>query len=118
MAFDDLGADSFFLDKFRRRQEEVEKEAPFVAVEIVESCDDLGILKAAIGKPLPDLSPVFLFDVCVVIFFVRSRTRELDRVLTVLEVTDEMPVEKLGPIVAIKAEDRERKAGFDVLELF
>ena len=118
MAFDDLGADSFFLDKFRGWQEAVEKEAPFVAIEIVESGDDLWIFKAAIGKPLPDLSPVFLFDVGVVIFFVRPGAGELDRVLSVLEVTNKMPVEKLRAIVAVKSEDREREAGFNVLELF
>ena len=59
MAFDDLGADPFLLDKLCGRQEAVEKEAPFVTVEIVESWDDFWIFKAAIGKPLPDLGPVF-----------------------------------------------------------
>ena len=117
MAFDDLRADAFFLDQFRGRQKEVEKEAPFVAVEIVESNDDPWIFKAVIGKPLADLSPVFLFDVGVVIFFVRAGSRELDRVLTILEVANKVPIEKLGAVVAVKAEDREREAGFDVLKL-
>ena len=118
MAFDDFRSDAFFLDKLGGRQKEVEKEAPFVVVEIVEGRDDLGILKTAIGKPLPDLSPVFLFDVSVVIFLVGPGASELDRILTVLKVTDEVPIEELGAIVAIEAEDREREAGFDILKLF
>ena len=42
----------------------------------------------------------------------------MDWVFAVLEVANEMPVEKLGAIIAVKAEDGEWEAGFDVLELF
>ena len=117
MSFDDLRSDTLFLDQFRGRQKEVEKEAPFVAEEIVEGGNDLGILEAAVAKPLTDMGPVFLFDVCVIILVVRAGASDLDGLFAVLEVADEMPVEEFGAVVAVKAENREREAGFDVLEL-
>ena len=118
MAFDDPGADAFFLDELCGRQEKVEEKAPLVAIEIVESCDDLGILEAAVAKPLTDMGPVFLFDVCVIILVVGTGASDLNWFFAVLEVTDEMPVEEFRAVIAVEAEDREREAGFDVLELF
>lgn len=43
-AFEGFGADAFFVNEFYGRQEEVVKEPPFVAVEIVEEGDDLGVV--------------------------------------------------------------------------
>lgn len=118
MAFDDFGANSFFLDKFCRRQEEIEEEPPFVAVEVVESGNDLGVLEAAVAEPLTDMGPVFLFDMGVIVFVVGARASDLDREFSVLEVADEVPVEKFRAVIAVEAEEWKREAGFDVLELF
>ena len=64
------------------------------------------------------MGPVFLFDVGVIIFVVGAGAGDLDWLLAVLEVADEVPIEEFRAVVAVKAEEMERDAGFDVLELF
>lgn len=44
VAFQGFGADAFFINEFYGRQEEVVKEPPCLAVEIVEKRDDLGVV--------------------------------------------------------------------------
>ena len=92
MAFDDFGADALFFLKLHGRQEEVVEEAPFVAVEIIEQRGDGGVVETPIAEPLADMSPVFLLDMSVIVFFVRPGAGELDRVFAILEMTDEVPV--------------------------
>jgi len=44
MFFDGFRTDAFFFDEFYRRQEEIMKETPFIAVEIVHQRKNLGIV--------------------------------------------------------------------------
>jgi len=44
VAFEGFGADAFFVHEFYGREEEVVKEPPLLAVEIVEQGDDLGVV--------------------------------------------------------------------------
>ena len=44
IAFESFRSDAFFVNEFYGRKEEVVKESPFLAVEIVEKWDDLGIV--------------------------------------------------------------------------
>ena len=78
MVFDGFGADSFFGEEFHGGAEEVMKESPFLGIEVIEERDDLGIIEALISEPLADMSPVFLFDMGVVIFVIGAASGELD----------------------------------------
>ena len=44
MFLDGFRTDSFFFDKFYRREEEVVKETPFVAIEVVQQRHNPGIV--------------------------------------------------------------------------
>lgn len=60
-----------------------------------------------VADPLSDVGPVFLFDVSVVIFVVGSGASELDGVFPLCEMFEEVIIEELAAIVAIKAEQGE-----------
>ena len=72
MYLDDLGADALLGLKLGRRQEEVVEEPPFGDVELVKELNQGRPLKALITKPLPDMGPVLLLDMGVVILLVGS----------------------------------------------
>ena len=44
MVFDGFGADPFFGEEFHGGAEEVMKESPFLAIEVIEERDDLGVI--------------------------------------------------------------------------
>jgi hypothetical protein len=60
-----------------------------------------------VAEPLADVGPVFLFDVSVVIFVVGPRASKLDGALSLCKMSQEMIIEELAAIVAIKAEQGE-----------
>ena len=64
------------------------------------------------------MSPVLLFDMGVVIFVISSASGELDRLVSFGKVPEEVIIEELAAVIAIKAEDGEREVFFDVLDLF
>ncbi len=67
MVFDDFGADAFFGLEFSGRHEEVVEEAPLILIEVVEKANDQRIFEAAVAEPLADMSPIFAFDMRVII---------------------------------------------------
>ena len=44
MVFDRFGADPFFREEFGRGAEEVMKESPLLAIEVIEERDNFGII--------------------------------------------------------------------------
>jgi len=118
VAFDGFGADSFFRDKFYGGAEEVVEESPFLGIEVVEGRYDGGVIQAVVSEPLPDVCPVFLFDMGVVVFVVGPASCELDGSFSFGKVSEEVIVEELASVVAIEAEDWEREGFFDVFDLF
>ena len=60
-----------------------------------------------VAEPLTDVGSVFLFDMSVVVFVVGSRASKLDRVFPLSEMFEEVIIEELGAVVAIKAEQGE-----------
>jgi hypothetical protein len=107
-----------FGQEFDGRAEEVVEEAPFLTVELVQESDGPGFIEAVIANPLAHMGPVFLFDMGVVIFAVRTAAGEVDGLGAVEEMTHEVVVEKLGAVVAVKPEEFEGERLFDVTELF
>ena len=57
-----------------------------------------------VTEPLTDVGPVFLFDVSVVIFVVGPRASKLDGAFSLCKMFQEVIIEELAAIVAIKAE--------------
>jgi hypothetical protein len=115
--FDNLSADAAFSKKFYRGEKEVVEEPPLRGVESIEEVDKLRFVEALIAEPLTDMGPVFLLDVSVIILVVGARAGELDRVFAVVEVTQEVPVEEFGAVVAVKTSKGEREGCFDGLDL-
>ena len=64
------------------------------------------------------MSPVFLFDMSVVIFVVGSRASKLDGLFSLCEMFEEVIIEELAAIVAIKTEQGEGERFFDVFDLY
>ena len=111
--FDDFRAETGFVQELGGRQEKVVEEPPLSRVEIVEELDQLGILEALVTQPLTDMGPVLLLDMGVVVLFVGSGSGELDRWGSVLEVSDQMPLDEFGAVVAVEAEDGEWQGNLD-----
>ena len=93
------------------------EESPFLSIEVIEEGDGLGVIEAVIADPLADMSPVFLFDVSVILFVVGAAAGEVDGRCSLGEVLVEVVVEEFGSVIAIEAEEGERERGFDVLDL-
>ena len=64
------------------------------------------------------MSPVFLFDMGVVVFVIGPASGELDGLFSFGEVPQEVLVEELTSVVGIEAEDGEWDCFFDVFDLF
>ena len=95
MVFDNLGAGSSLVDEFDRGAEEVVKEPPFMAVEFVEERHKSVVIKPIIPQPLSYMSPVFLFDVGVIVFVIGPASGKTDGVLSMREVAVEVVIEEL-----------------------
>jgi len=93
------------------------EESPFLRIEVIEEGDGLGVIEAIIADPLADMSPVFLFDVSVVLFVVGAAAGEVDGRFSLGEVLVEVVVEEFGSVIAVEAEEGERERGFDILDL-
>ena len=64
------------------------------------------------------MSPVFLFNVGIVVFVISPASGELDGMFSFGKVPLEVIVEELASIIAIEAEDGKREHFFDVFYLF
>ena len=64
------------------------------------------------------MRPVFLFDMGVVVFFIRSRSGELHSWFVLGEVSAPVMVEELGAVITIEPLEFKGQIGFDVLDLF
>ena len=93
------------------------EESPFLGIEVIEEGDGLGVIEAVIADPLADMSPVFLFDVSVILFVVGAAAGEVDGRFSLGEVLIEVVVEEFGSVIAVEAEEGERERGFDILDL-
>ena len=63
------------------------------------------------------MSPIFLFDMGVVVFVISPASRKVDGLLTIREMTLEVIVEELTAIVGIKAEESKGEPFFDIFDL-
>jgi len=117
VAFVGFGADSFFGEEFDGGAEEVVKESPFGAVQVIEEGDDLWVVKSLVSEPLADMGPVFLFDMGVVVVVVGAAASELDGLFFLGEVAQEVVVEEFGSVVGVEAEQGEREGLFDMADL-
>lgn len=63
------------------------------------------------------MSPVFPFDVGVIVFIVRTRTCKLDRVVSFSEIVVEEMIDEFTAVVKVDAEDGKRERIFHILDL-
>jgi len=100
--------------EFDRRQEEILELAQFVVVKVVDRREGLWRIEAGVAKQLAHMSPVFLLDMGVVVFLVRSSTRELDAVSTA--VVQEMVVDEFRTVVGVDSEKSKGERCTDMFE--
>lgn len=70
IGFDNFRAEPFFTDKFDRGDKEIEIVMPLGSVEGVKLGNEFRMLEAFVAEGLSDMSPVFVFDMSVVVFVV------------------------------------------------
>lgn len=92
ISFNDFGSDPGFGDEFNRGDKKIEVEVPFGGVEFIEFFNKCKVLKALVAEVLSDVSPVFVFDVCIVVFVVRSSSGELNGSFSLSEITHQVPI--------------------------
>src|SRR5512143_2748305 len=63
------------------------------------------------------MGPVVLFHMSVIVFMVRSASSKLHGLVSLLKVLDQMPIQELRAIIAVKSEQSKRQAVFDILDL-
>lgn len=90
--FDDFGATPTFFDKFDRRDEEVEVEVPLGGVEVVEFLGEEWFFESLVTEELPDMGPVFVFDVGIVVFVIGSGSGEGHRLFSFGQVSHQVPI--------------------------
>ena len=64
------------------------------------------------------MSPVFLFDMSVVIFVVGTRACKLDGVFSLCKMFEEVMIEEFRSIIGVEAQQGEGQRCFDVFDLF
>ena len=74
---------------------------PNACVELIEPVHQGRIVEAQIAEPLTYVGPVLLFDMGVVVLFVGTGSGELDRMRSILEVSNQVPLEELGSVIAM-----------------
>lgn len=77
-------------------------EPPFGSVELIKQRNDLRVIEAVITKPLPDMGPVFLLYMGVVVLVVGPASCKLHGVLSVSEVSPKMMIQELRAVVTVK----------------
>src|SRR4030042_3770945 len=70
-----------------------------------------------ISKPLPDMGPVFLFHMSVIVLMIGSASGELHGLISLVKVPHQMPIQELRAVIAVKPEQRERQGVFNILDL-
>ena len=74
----------------------------------------MGVIDAVVADPLADMSPVFLFDMGVVLIVVRAAAGELDGMCSLGEVAEKVVVKEFASVIGVEAEEGEREREFDV----
>ena len=94
------------------------EEPPFSRVKIIEKINNPGMIKPIISSPLPHMGPVLLFYVGVIVFVVGTTAGKGNRFLPSREVPEEVIIEELGAVIAVKTENLKGKLLFNVPDLF
>lgn len=114
--FDDPGFDSDFGYQLSVWAEVVLVEAPEV-IQGIEAWDLVWVVDAIILQELPDMGPVFLFDMGVVVAPVGSGTGKFDGIRVVQKIMSEVVIEELGAVIDMKAQDGKREFGLHIFDL-
>lgn len=92
-------------------------ELPLLTVEVIHESNEESFIESVVSKPLPDMGPVLLFHMGVIVLVVWSASSKLHGSVSLVEVSDKMPIEELRAVVAVKAKQGERQGVFDILDL-
>ena len=91
-------------------------QSPLALIEIVHHADNLSFIKPVVAEPLPDVSPVLLLDMGVIIAVIRTGAGKLNRFNPISEVAPEMMVYEFTAVISVEAEYREWHARFNVFK--
>ncbi len=77
--------------QFRRRQEVIVQRLPALSVEGVDWLHKLRLTQPIASKQLPHMRPVLLLHVTIVVFLVRPRASEPNRLWALLKIAQQVP---------------------------
>ncbi len=103
-----------FLDELDRGEKEVLEEPELVTVEVVHRVEGLGGVVADVAQELPDVGPVLLLDVGVVVFLIGPAARERD--LVGLTGPRELVIDALRAVVGVDPLEGKGQGGADLLQ--
>jgi len=92
IGFEGFGTFVFFGDEFNRGDEEIEEVVPLGGVQVVKQRDELGVFEAVIAEELSDMSPVFVFDMGIVVFVISPGACELHRGFSFRKKANQVPI--------------------------
>ena len=70
-----------------------------------------------VSKPLPDMGPVLLFYMGVIVLMIGPGSGKLHGFVSLVQVLHQMPIQELRAVIAVKPKQRERQGVFDILDL-
>ena len=103
----------FFLE-FVVGLKEILEGAQFAGVKLVDNGNDFRMIETDPAEDFPDMGEIFLFDMSIVVFFVRPRASEAEFVF--FAVAEEMLVDKFGAIVGINGNEDKGHGPADFIE--
>ena len=115
--FDVFRVNALFFLEFESGAKEVLESAPLVLIKVIHQIDQIWFIESVIAEELAHMGPVFLFDVSAIVFAVGAGAGELSGRRPVGQIPVQMVIEEFGAVIAIEAEDGERKSCFNVLDL-
>src|SRR6476659_3956246 len=115
--FDVFRVNVLFFLEFESGAKEVLESAPLVLIKVIHQIDQIWFIESVIAEELAHMGPVFLFDVSAIVFAVGAGAGELSGRRPVGQIPVQMVIEEFGAVIAIEAEDGERKSCFNVLDL-
>src|SRR5512139_3480452 len=70
-----------------------------------------------VSKPLPDMGPVFLLHMSVIVIVIGPASGKLHGLISLVKVPHQMPIQELRAVIAVKPKQRKRQGVFDILNL-
>ena len=104
-------------EELHRGPEEIVEQTPLNGTEFIEERNNTRISESFIAEPLPDMGPVLLLHMGVIVFVVSPASGKLNGLSSVGKMTQEVVIEKLRAVVTIETPQGKGKGVFNMMDL-